>query len=98
PLERGLRWLLTAQNLAPMARGEALIITTRDVADYALETRCYRIRGARPPPRKTYGPHHFDLDPLIDMLTTNVAPTTWDDAGGAGSIQAMGNVLVVSQT
>jgi hypothetical protein len=37
-------------------------------------------------------------DNLIDVITTTIKPTTWDDVGGPGSISEYRGVLVVSQT
>ncbi|MGH7138085.1 MAG: hypothetical protein ACREHD_20225, partial [Pirellulales bacterium] len=41
-----------------------------------------------------------DYESLIELITTTIAPTTWDDVGGPGSIQQFqGNLsLVISQT
>ena len=41
-----------------------------------------------------------DFDTLIDLITAPIAPTTWDDVGGEGSIQGFPTnlSLVVSQT
>ncbi len=41
-----------------------------------------------------------DFDSLIDMITSTVAPTTWDEVGGPGTIQEWRNQLslVISQT
>lgn len=41
-----------------------------------------------------------DFEKLIDLITSTIAPTTWDDVGGPGSIlQFEGNLsLVISQT
>ena len=41
-----------------------------------------------------------DFDTLIDLITATIAPTTWDDVGGEGSIQGFPTnlSLVVSQT
>ncbi|HEX7379928.1 MAG TPA: hypothetical protein VF278_22585 [Pirellulales bacterium] len=46
------------------------------------------------------GGHQADYETLIELITTTVAPTTWDDVGGPGSIQQFpGNLsLVISQT
>jgi hypothetical protein len=38
-----------------------------------------------------------DFDSLIDMITSTVAPTSWDQVGGPGSIAPFGRLLVVSQ-
>jgi hypothetical protein len=37
-------------------------------------------------------------DDLIDLITTVIAPDTWDDVGGPGSCVVYDRVLVVSQT
>lgn len=41
-----------------------------------------------------------DFDTLIDLITTTIAPTSWDDNGGAGSVSGFDTnlSLVVSQT
>ncbi len=41
-----------------------------------------------------------DFDTLIDLITATIAPTTWDDVGGEGSIQGFPTnlSLVVNQT
>jgi hypothetical protein len=41
-----------------------------------------------------------DYQNLIEMITTSVEPTTWDEVGGRGSIQEFRNsrTLVISQT
>jgi general secretion pathway protein D len=41
-----------------------------------------------------------DFESLIELITSTVAPTTWDDVGGPGSVQKFqGNLsLVISQT
>ena len=38
-----------------------------------------------------------DSDTLIDLITTAVAPDSWTDNGGAGSISYFRGLLVVSQ-
>ncbi|HUT88248.1 MAG TPA: hypothetical protein VMY37_02015 [Thermoguttaceae bacterium] len=39
-----------------------------------------------------------DFDSLIDLITTTVAPESWDDVGGAGSCAPYDQVLAISQT
>jgi general secretion pathway protein D len=61
--------------------------------------------GSRPQPLG-FGPgglgggSQADFDTLIDLITSTIAPTTWDDVGGEGSIQGFPTnlSLVVSQT
>lgn len=47
-----------------------------------------------PPPRLDA----FVMDDLIDIVTSLVQPTTWDQVGGPATISAYGNLLVVNQT
>lgn len=37
-------------------------------------------------------------DLLIGLITSTIAPDTWDDVGGRGSINGLGQTLVISQT
>jgi hypothetical protein len=41
-----------------------------------------------------------DFASLTDAVTSNIAPTTWDEVGGPGAIQEFGNAgaMVISQT
>ncbi len=61
-------------------------------------------RQARPPaaagPGGLGGGSQADFDSLIDLITSTVKPTTWDDVGGPGSIAPFETnlSLVVSQT
>ncbi len=40
----------------------------------------------RQPPRALGGGQQADFASLIDLITTTIAPTTWDDVGGPGSV------------
>jgi hypothetical protein len=40
----------------------------------------------------------FGIDDLIDAITGVVAPGTWEEMGGAGTIRSLGSMLLVSQT
>jgi general secretion pathway protein D len=42
-----------------------------------------------------YGP---DYDTLIDLIETSIAPDSWVDSGGMGSISGFRRTLVISQT
>jgi general secretion pathway protein D len=46
------------------------------------------------------GGSQADFDSLIDLITSTIAPTSWDSAGGLGSVQEFETnlTLVVSQT
>lgn len=63
-------------------------------------------RGSGGPMPSSLGPGGIgggtqaDFDSLIDLIQTTVAPTTWDEVGGPGSISEFRNnlSLVISQT
>jgi hypothetical protein len=40
----------------------------------------------------------FDYDSIIEVITTTIAPTSWDSEGGVGSIAPFGGKLVILQT
>lgn len=40
----------------------------------------------------------FDIDDLIDAITSIVAPSSWDEVGGPGTLQPIGGALAVLQT
>jgi general secretion pathway protein D len=46
------------------------------------------------------GGSQADFDTLIDLITSTIAPTTWDEVGGSGSVEGFDTnlSLVVSQT
>ncbi len=46
----------------------------------------------------TVGSVRFSTDDLIEAITTLVAPESWDEVGGRGSITSLGGMLLVSQT
>jgi len=62
--------------------------------------------GSRPSQPAGFGPGGLgggsaaDFDTLIDLITSTIAPTTWSDVGGPGSIEGFETnlSLVVSQT
>ena len=39
-----------------------------------------------------------DFDSLIDLITSTIVPTSWDQVGGPGSIAPFGTSLVIAQT
>ncbi len=40
----------------------------------------------------------YEMDQLVDMLASTVAPTTWSEVGGPAVLNALGDVLIVRQT
>jgi hypothetical protein len=51
-------------------------------------------------PTADASPSEADFDTLIEVITTSIAPESWDEVGGPGSIDAfpLGLSLVVTQT
>ena len=67
---------------------------------------CCRSRAARPSQQPGYGPGSLggaamaDFDTLIELITSTIAPDTWDAVGGPGAIESFPTnlSLVISQT
>jgi hypothetical protein len=84
PLVRdaGLRDLAAAMAGAG-ARG-ASVDTASYIGDDRLRARAFSEIGALPIGRG--GGPQADFDSLIELITTTIAPTTWDEVGGPGSV------------
>lgn len=97
-----LRLLLKDLELTYVVRDEVLQITTPEDAESQLITRVYPVLdlvtvGKSRPPKSGFGK---DYDSLIDVIIATIQPDSWDDVGGPGAIDALGNAgsLVISQT
>ena len=97
-LHSALRSMLRPMDLAYIIRDESLVITTPDRAQNELTTKVYPVGDLLAGPRRLAGGNNFQQ--LINMISSTVGPTTWDEVGGPGSIQEFTNSrsLVVSQT
>ena len=108
-LKSALGLMLDQLELTWMIRHETLLITTPEVAEANLHTRVYNVRdlvvqfdaGAESildDPQS----EAVDFESLIELITTTVAPDTWDEVGGPGAIDGYHNglscALVISQT
>jgi hypothetical protein len=86
-----LRLALRPHELTWVIWQDVLLITTEDSAETLLQVRVYDVSSLSE-----------DTDRLINTVQRTVAPDTWDDYGGYGSIVALGQhgrrLLVVSQT
>jgi hypothetical protein len=95
----GLRQLLSQKDLAYVIEDESLVITTADRAKLVVHPVVYGVGDLCGflDPASTGGP---DYDSLIEMLTSIIAPTSWDANGGNGSIApcSVRNAIVCSQT
>lgn len=96
-----LRLLLDQLDLTYVIRHEALMITTKTEAENMETCKVYPVfdlvvRPSNAPPRG----RAVDYQSLIEGLTSNIAPTSWDEVGGPGAIQEFTNAgaLVISQT
>jgi hypothetical protein len=96
-----LELLLDELDLTYLVRHEVLIITTKTEAENMLAIKVYPVFDlvARPPNAPATLPS-LDFQSLIDNITTNIAPTTWDEVGGPGAIEPFthSGALVISQT
>jgi hypothetical protein len=98
-LRSALRLILRELDLTYMIDNEVLLITTPEEAESRLHTTIYPVGDLLASGDKSAFPG--DGNTLIDVITTTIQPTTWDEVGGPGSISgaSFGNVevLVISQ-
>jgi len=100
-LRSALKLLLREHNLTWIIRDEVLMITSREQADNCLTTEVYDVADlvtCRDQKNELWE----DYDTLTEVITCTIAPATWDQNGGPGSIKGAtfgpAKVLVVSQT
>lgn len=91
-LRSALRLMLREFDLTWVIENEVLLLTTIDEAGQNLVTQVYDVVDL------VVTDEGIDYDSLIETITTVVAPTTWDEVGGPGSISPLHRTLVVSQT
>jgi hypothetical protein len=99
-LETGLKLMLQAHELNFIIEDETLLITTDAKAKEHVVTRLYSVGDLVPDPSPDSSSDGVTDDNLIDIITTTVNPTSWDSAGGTGSLKPFPLVraLVCSQT
>jgi hypothetical protein len=101
PLRTALQLLLDELDLIYLIRHEVLFVTTKTEAERLLKVKVYPIFDlvVRPPNASVNHPD-LDFQTLIESITTNIEPTTWDEVGGPGAIQQFTNsgALVIAQT
>jgi hypothetical protein len=106
PLRTSLTRLLRPVSLTWLIKDEELLITTKDQADATLETVLYPIGDLLSNDGNSVD-NSSDESPadiaarLEDDITGTIAPQTWANLGGPGTVQAYGDAsaaLVVSQT
>jgi hypothetical protein len=77
-----------------------LVITSPEKASSVLVTRVYPIVDLVTMPGEGNAQLCFDYDSLIELITTTISPTSWDEVGGPGSISPHESTctLVFNQT
>ena len=72
-----------------------------DAANDNMTTRVYRLDGLLPAKKDTGKKNYYQLDELtelIEMVTSIVAPDSWEETGGAGTITSYRDRLVIRNT
>jgi len=66
---------------------EVLYITSVEVAEARTTTLPYNVGDLLD--------SGYDLDHLVSVITSTIAPDSWEDAGGVGALNSLGDVLFV---
>ena len=98
-LRSALDLILSQRDLTWIVHDECLLVTTPDKASNHLVAKIYPVQDFA---RALNGPDPYaaHCGALIEMITSTIAPTTWDEVGGPGSITffAPSGSLIISQT
>jgi len=97
PLRSVLRHLLRDFELTWTVRDGVLLITTPEEAESCMETKIYDVLDLIKVHEQA-APDEYDCDSIINLITTTVAPQSWDTVGGPGSIEAFRGGVVITQT
>jgi len=97
-----LELLLRPLDLTWTIHHEVLLVTTPEEAECTLVTKVYPVADLVGVPEGNQPPGQiYDYDSLVDVITSSIAPSSWDEVGGPGSVAVapFGNVnaLVISQ-
>ncbi len=89
-LKSALRHLLTEHELNFIVDSENVLLITSDTKTKEhVVTRVYDVHDMTAPVRK-FTESQINLDSLVELITSNIAPATWSSAGGTGSIVPFG--------
>ena len=96
-LRAAIQLLLQNHELIAVPNHGALAITTQETASCMLVTRIVPVTDL------LFGVPHSEqyessFENLMECITTIVAPHSWNELGGAGSIQSLRETLLISQT
>jgi len=73
-------------GLAWQIHAGAVVITSAEGVDSFLDTRVYPVTQLISGNRKKSPGNTTDLDHLVEVIMSNVAPDSWEEVGGAGTI------------
>jgi len=73
-------------GLAWQIHAGAVVITSAEGVDSFLDTRVYPVTPLISGNRKKSPGNATDLDRLVNVIMSNVAPGSWEEVGGAGTI------------
>jgi hypothetical protein len=97
-LRAALHLILDAVDLCWMIRDEVVLITTKVEAENMLATKIYDVADLIEAGRCK----RTDFKPLLELITSTIAPTSWDEVGGPAAITPLEmpdiRAVVVSQT
>ncbi len=90
--------MLGPLDLTWIVKNEAVLVTTPEKAGNELITKVYPVYDLVTAGQINY--KFSGYQPLIELITSTIAPTTWDEVGGPGAIHGFraSAALVVSQT
>ncbi len=92
PLRSALRGLLKHLDLTWEIDNEAILITTVDEAGQRLIRQGYEVSDL------VIVEDRVDYGPLVDAIRGVVAPTTWDEVGGPGTLATQHRLVVITQS
>lgn len=90
------RWLSSiAQAQAGIGEKSGSLSTTSQIRDDVVRSQTLGELGRRRPPGGQGGGANADFQSLIELITSTIAPTSWDEVGGPGAIQEYRNGVYV---
>ncbi len=96
-LESVLNHILNPIDLTWVVRHDTLTITTPEEAENELEVRVFPVSDLIVVNDTKRGVS-YDYDSLIEVISSVIAPDSWDEVGGAGTITPVYGAFVISQT
>ena len=89
-------WLVQlAQAQAQAGARDAAFSSLSSVADDRTRSAAAQSTSKIAPPAGAFGGNQADFRSLIDLITTTVKPSTWDEVGGPGSVSEFRNGVYV---